>query len=768
MLKIDKLSQDLSELVRKQYALRHMGFFLCVLLTVHLMVLWDQSVAETIEESVGSPLDTGIASSTWWSEVQQDLQEAEYNISEVNSAAASPRVLFQAPNRAHNLRILFGEEGIRIGPRVSIDADWSWGLSLQGIATEEGMLPVANSERIISGNRIEYRRGTLTEWYINNPSGLEQGFTLTEEPDTEATDIALVLEMNGDVQVKKLRDDGLEVSHSEIGVVLQFGKLMAYDADGKVLPSSCSVQDETLLIHVTTAKAVYPVVIDPVATTPVWEDKRATYYGASVADAGDVNGDGYNDIIVGAPRVAGVGNPDAGKAYVLLGSSTGFNSSVEFEIGGGRARFGQSVDGAGDVNGDGYDDIIIGAPYYSGEDGAAFIYYGSPTAFIGPTQIGSLGTDIRFGWSVAGAGDVNNDGYDDVIIGAPRAGNPPIIHNGKIYVFFGASPVLSGAAIEINGNGDSQFGYSVAGAGDINDDGYDDVIIGAPYASGGGEVAVFHGSPTDLVFSTQLLSENTNANFGWSVANAGDTNNDGYSDVIVGAINDNTAFVYYGSASGLSGSALSPTTLDINQSASGGFGSSVASAGDTNGDGYDDVIVGAPFYFNGDDARGTAYVFDGSANGISENPVQVENNIIIQSGFSTNTEFGSSVASAGDFNGDGFNDVIIGAPIRSIAFVYLGGVDSDNDGILDMIDSDDDNDGLPDDYEILNGLDSLSDDANQDKDADGLSNLEEFQYGTLANNSDSDGDGVSDFDEVENGRNPLVNEAAVIIIINSD
>ncbi|MDI6917487.1 MAG: FG-GAP-like repeat-containing protein, partial [Thermoplasmatales archaeon] len=367
------------------------------------------------------------------------------------------------------------------------------------------------------------------------------------------------------------------------------------------------------------------------------DDQAYAYYGYSVACAGDVNNDSHDDVIVGAYKYS-TANASAGKAFLYLGSVSGlsntpiWNSSGDDQL---DAYYGYSVASAGDVNNDGYDDIIIGAYGYDTEKntnaGKAYLYFGSSTG-LGNTANWTNSSDDQlsawYGNSVACAGDVNNDSYDDVIIGAYRY-DATKSDAGKAYLYLGSASGLSPAW---NSSGDDQsdayYGYSVASAGDVNNDGYDDIIIGAygydtEKNTNAGKVYLYFGSSSpdnvsDWNSSGGEYFEQASAWYGCSVASAGDVNNDSYDDVIVGAYKYNTttnidagkAYLYLGSASGLS------TTPAWNSSgddqADAWYGCSVASAGDVNNDGYDDVIVGAYKHNTTNIDAGKAYLYNGT------------------------------------------------------------------------------------------------------------------------------------------------------------
>lgn len=306
------------------------------------------------------------------------------------------------------------------------------------------------------------------------------------------------------------------------------------------------------------------------------------------------------------------------------------------------------------------------------------------------------------GWSVSGAGDVNGDGLADVVIGAPRAdGNDYQSTVGESYVVFGkASGTLTQLSDVIAGtggfviNGDDAFGYSgwsVSGAGDVNGDGLDDIIIGAPradttYYHTGESYVVFgkaNGTPVNISdvmagsggFAINGISQWDRS--GWTVSAAGDVNGDGLADIVIGAQNNyyyynstRSSYVVFGKANG------STVQLSNIVSGVGGFvisglnqfnyyGNSVSGAGDVNGDGLDDLVLGASRADPGSviDA-GESYVVFGKAGGAAVDLANVRGGVggFVINGIDQSDQSGWSVSGAGDVNGDGLADVIVGAP----------------------------------------------------------------------------------------------------------
>ncbi|EDX84665.1 FG-GAP repeat domain protein [Synechococcus sp. PCC 7335] len=408
-----------------------------------------------------------------------------------------------------------------------------------------------------------------------------------------------------------------------------------------------------------------------------------------VSNAGDINGDGFDDIILGADAADPM---QEGKSYVVFGSNTGFaaldlsslDGSNGFVINGVDAYdfFGSSVSGAGDINGDGIDDIIIGAyeAGYSGYIGESYVVFGRDTGFGATIEVSSLNDSTgfklegyenydRFGRSVSGAGDINGDGIDDIIIGAPNA-NPNGNNSGRSYVVFGSSDVGFGSDLNFSG-----LSVSLDGSNGFKLDGIDE-----------------------------------NDRSGHSVSNAGDVNGDGIDDIIIGAYsadsNGNSSgesYVVFGRAAGFA-SSLSFSSLD----GSNGFklngidvgdssGRSVSGAGDINGDGIDDIIIGAPSANpNGNDS-GESYVVFGSSTGFGAtldlSSLDGSNGFVIN-GISAADLSGFSVSGAGDVNDDGIDDIIVngggesyvvyGSDAGFSATVELSSLDGSNGFVLDQ------------------------------------------------------------------------------------
>ena len=448
------------------------------------------------------------------------------------------------------------------------------------------------------------------------------------------------------------------------------------------------------VVRVTVGERVFAQDVTHVPLFTFDGDSADDSFGTSVSGAGDVNGDGFDDLIVGAPNDDNNGE-DSGSARVFSGA----DGSILYNFLGDSTNdgFGRSVSGAGDVNGDGFADLIVSAR--QGTNNAARVFSGAD----GSTLYNIVGFGTGLSLSVSGAGDINGDGNADLIVG-----NDGDSSNGLLS---GNARVISGAdgTDLYNFDGESagdQFGQSVSGAGDVNRDGFDDLIVGAP-GENDGSARVLSGADGSVIhrFQNSPSFSGLPDLFGVSVSGAGDVNGDGFADLIVGEPtptlyngdpNDGFAFVYSGfDGRAIFGLSLGSVDREAGFSVGDRFGSSVSGAGDVNGDGFADVIVGAP----------------GDRVGLFENQnySTVTGSVEVTSGFngsriatwiadSAGDQFGTSVSDVGDVNGDGIGDYIVGAPnggandggyarlfVSQIAgSVILG--DVDQNGVVDFAD----------------------------------------------------------------------------------
>jgi len=631
----------------------------------------------------------------WTSQITDEIRLSEYRFSHNEDG------LWSAPNRAHGLRTHLDATGLRVTSRTqgsnAQEGGWELRILLSSVGYEGSLSAVTAATPHAVGERIEIASGTVSEWYVNNERGLEQGFTLASPPRKGSAGAPLILDMilGGSLSGFVSEDGQLITFRTANGEdVLHYGGLKVKDSRGTPLDASLVLLPGRLQIRINDEGAVYPLTVDPIMTLPSWtaeSNQASAEFGISVSTAGDVNGDGFSDVIIGADRFDN-GQTDEGAAFVYLGSSVGLGLTPAriIESNQAFAFFGYSVGAAGDVNGDGFSDVIIGATDFdNGQDseGRAFVYHGSASVLDMTLNWTAEGNQsfAFFGSAVATAGDVNGDGFDDVIIAAPGYDNVQS-NEGRAFVYHGSSgglPASPAWTTETNQNNAGVFDLAVATAGDVNGDGFSDVIVGAPQYDNGqpdeGRAYVYHGSSSGLA-STPAWTKEINQNSAWfgrSVATAGDVNGDGFSDVIVGAplfdnveVNEGSAFVYLGSSSGL-GSSPSWTGESINQGSNVGY--SVASAGDVNGDGFGDVLVGAFLSDNGETDEGRAFMYLGSSSGLANSPIWTEESD------QTNGLFGISVGTAGDVNGDGFSDIVVGASgvdnietDEGVAYVYHG------------------------------------------------------------------------------------------------
>jgi len=664
----------------------------------------------------------------WQAKAERYITEMGYHFKNNDAAQVT-----YAANSKQRLGFTINGLGYTVSPIIfptkgSTSQSWKEEVLLLGINREnERMLPDHSYSMQQDKNEMNlYYRGFSIQ-YINSEKGLKQNF-IVDKRLPGANDLELLLKYRGDLTAVMAKD-GIEFKDSSM-VKMLYKELKVWDACKNPLKARFELRENNVIaIIVDDHAAQYPITIDPMTKTPDWSGQCEgilpllvgqlavdAAYGFSMAGLGDVNGDGYADVAIGAP------------AMVDLIAGTGTLASV----------------------------------------GAVFVYYGSatglsttPGAMLQPTTsvAGAL-----FGYSIAG-GDVNNDGKADVIVGAPMDN---IIVNGqtgkigKVYVFNGATLTTNTTAflnIQLSGNSiikeginlstNALFGFSVSVTEDLNGDGKRDIIVGAPtYAGIKNDI---FGNPTVLdvqsggafVFLTNALNNNlaitklepiktdllgilsSNINgllFGYNVDGVGDYNSDGHPDVVatapagidLGLINlllngkllQGSATVYYGTGAGVAvnpGAVLVATPGGLLTNLTGSianladlFGTSVRGVTDSSGVRTGNITVGAPLggtiinVVGLELKTGTVSVFikKGSSPAGNVIPDQIlsspRNNNTILGIIQSNLLFGYSLDNIYDVNCDGFADIVVGEPASSgaqliatnadggAAYVYLG------------------------------------------------------------------------------------------------
>ncbi len=392
-------------------------------------------------------------------------------------------------------------------------------------------------------------------------------------------------------------------------------------------------------------------------------------FGVAVA-SGDIDHDGYTDIVVGA-RGDVVTGDSKGMVYIYKGSKTGVATVPTLVLQGEQSKgeFGRTLI-AGDINSDGYADVIVGSHGFNAGEGThqgkVFIYLGGPKG-IDSTPSQTLLGEVKgseFG-RVFDIVDMNKDGINDLLISASGFSGE-FRNQGKAYVYLGTrsginpKPYFTAVGEKEN----DEFARSIAGA-DVNGDGMTDLIVGASGGTGGnaskntvpGTLYVFYATVKGLIepFNAKFEGEFPKGHLGEGLSAVGDINHDGYADVAIGARDyacgngvAGKVYAYLGGPAGLSSNRLW-TAIGIG---SGGVGRSMAPAGDVDGDGFEDFLSGAPV---GTVAKGAGvYVFFGGATGWGSNPVIVNAN-------DGENAIGFGVFSGGDVNGDGAPDIVVGA-----------------------------------------------------------------------------------------------------------
>jgi len=462
------------------------------------------------------------------------------------------------------------------------------------------------------------------------------------------------------------------------------------------------------------------------------------YLGYRSAGVGDVNGDGYDDFLLGAPY-KDFYDQAPGEVYLFLGGPAGWTGTADTSaadatlvgpVGGDYVGF--DMDGGGDLDGDGLHDMVIGAPNHSGPEidcGAAYVVFGRTTGWTSPMDLSATASFVgatqfeSAGFAVSLAPDVDGDGLDDLLLGSP-SGHAA----GQAYVVLGTTSPWQAfvplSSVDASFHGESSgdgAGQTVAGLGDVNGDGFGDLAIGAGSSHAGGEYLgefyLVFGATSGWAMDTSLagadasfVGENTRdflAGFsnGSNLSGAGDVNGDGLADLLVAARHNDEGsedagqvYLVLGRTTGWTmGASIATADASFFGKSTEDYAGFVRPAGDVDADGLDDFLVGA--YQNDDygDCSGHAYLFHGKTGGwaMDQSLASADASFL---GTLPSEAVGTAIAGAGDIDADGLDDFLIGASGNEDAgtetgAVYLfmgGGPYGDDDDTADDDTGDDD------------------------------------------------------------------------------
>ena len=708
----------------------------------------------------------------------------------------SPRQAFEAASEGFRLEsslvVRIDEDGAHVAAGADLVSLSLAGWGRKGAVAEVGpTFPElgacvrGSSAELDCIRQVERSHDGLSEWFTYGSEGLQQGWTLFQRPRSGSDSSPVVLDVSFagadivDVEQEKATLAGLERQWTYSG-------LYAWDATGNPLESWMEEHKGGVRILVRDLEATYPVTIDPTLSTSEFliscHDAVGTFvsgdephFGLSLSDAGDVNGDGLSDLVVGAPDSGQApssrrtNEPDPGAAFIFYGDDGGTTPvgpgvqlpGASFPMGQLGSAYGTAVAGAGDLNDDEFDDVAVGAPSGASELGTVLLFYGSPTGLGVPTTSDLLeSSEIGegFGQALAGPGSLDGDQYEDLVVGAPRG----IVgqERGRVYVYPGGPSGLGTPTIiqPSGGTSGDRFGQVIAAAGDVNDDGTPDVIIGAPKGEDGlgnqtgAAYIAYGGGPTGLSAAAlvKILAPagSSGAAFGTAVGPVGDVNGDGIDDVGVGAAlaapggNTDQGLAYIFLGSP---TGLNPVGIQVEPAVPGSFqrfGQSIGRAGDINGDGVDDAAIGAPWTTG---QAGQLHFLYGSTSGLSSST----DGTLIASDQDGKDEFSRAVALLNDADGDARPDLAVGAPYwndsgpDSVGAVYLYSLCIDED--LDGLCAPkdcDDNDPTPGAGD-LDG-DGICDDDDDDIDGDSVPNADDTDPLDPSICQDLDGDGCDD------------------------
>ncbi|MFN0275539.1 MAG: T9SS type A sorting domain-containing protein [Chitinophagales bacterium] len=618
----------------------------------------------------------GDVSQSWIEQVSADIETGSYNILALGNDQ------FKVGNNAHGLQAYITSDAMCLEGTNGF-TDWSAKLQLKSISAGVQNVTIGNLIGTETNeNNLAYRFDNLTVEYINTKEGLRQNFIVNNAPD-DSKELSVNLSINTDLSLHVndnelilTKNGSYLYKYKDLKVWDKNGKILPASMGLKsddLLALQVDITDAVFPVTIDPLSTTY--------AWKVTGGQLNANLGFWICGDGDLNGDGYDDVAVGAPKYTNTENAE-GAVFVYYGSASGLSTTPSWAKYGlqDSSDFGRCVSIEGDLNNDGYDDLVVGAPAYnnpSNNEGKAWVYLGSASG-LNSTSIWTYESNrksAKFGDAVSIVDDTNGDGFDDLLIGAhawdddevlgavdPQLGNKA----GKFWLFHGnTSGVSATAHMECVGLAtDANLGVSVDGAGDVNGDGYNDIQVGGYiFLIGDGMICTFHGGPAGCDNIPDFMAvggaEDTSF-YAVNLSQAGDINGDGYTDVLIGMPRFDTDGVpnsgkmryHFGGPAGMD-------TVKYDLFGEGQYDQrwafNVNDAGDLNKDGYDDILLTAKHYSPTGalgDSVGRGYLYLGSPQGLSPQPYWTFDGESV-SGVGTN------IASAGDVNGDGLIDIML-------------------------------------------------------------------------------------------------------------
>lgn len=650
------------------------------------------------------------ANTNWFSSASDHIRELENAF-----YPTKEKKHYQVANAANRIAFNISENGYtayQVKEQYQ-HASWTMQFKLLGASRKKTFwTPGSVCQTATDEAMLRYVYKNMEVQYTNTAEGLRQNFIINKKPAGKST-IKIRIAITGDLKAS-LTNNSLQfrVNDSTKQTVLLYEDLKVWDNQYQPLPASMKLENDILIIEVDDAKAQYPITIDPINKAPDWKTNTngllaglgltapqilSSLYGYAVCGVGDVNDDGYGDVAVSAPALIGVLNGSSlasvGAVFVYYGSATGLsptpakmlqpNSAVA------GALFGMSID-AGDVTGDGINDIVVGAPLdhvqvsvflgkIEGTVGKVYVFPGGTETATNPTNFLtlqmnsshvngiSIAANALFGFAVAVTEDLNNDGKQDIIVGTPAYVKTDLIllstTTGAAFVYLTEKTNNNFSVVQLDapsfnllgilnvpllsGISGLMFGFSVDGAGDFNGDGAPDVVVGAPAGVN--------------------LSSLTN--------------------IINGQILGGTAYVYYGKTnkSGINssiGTRLEAASAGLLSNAANFFGMKVKGTRGIDGKRNGNIVVGAPLggllsnVLSLNIKTGNVHLFQKKASGYSAVMATADQVLesprpsnVLQNLFNGTLQlsllFGTAIDNAYDMNNDGYPDLIIGEPLSS-------------------------------------------------------------------------------------------------------